>query len=460
MKKISLVAAVMIFLLNATVQATISSVKLQAGTNVPQNLSNSLTVSNKRIQGFRLPFVTGINHVVDLTGAFLDVCDRVEICNSSGAVQRTINSSGLNKFKSNNEGHVKFTVNASDLPGIDADFILKVRYAVELSGFDQLDCKVAGRGVIQSIQWTGSTLPTIIPFSKNGGETSLLKSGSVYTLQFNGTGFTSSVQLFDGLRSNLLGQNNLPFTSSDLTVNSAGTTITLIVRPSGSVGVSLDLENFTSSTQNLLFVFGGVGNISGGWGPYLVYDYNNLISNAGSLTDLKRIEAAAPSTFFPELKISGLSNTFLSNGNVNGAFSDADLARYQLCNLTATSNIKSTVIPDLQIVVENTGNVASPATSLKVTNTAGVQIGTVNVPAIPIQSSVTVKYIRPLSTVCGQGVMKTPLGSNVTNNRSTCVFCNGAASNNLAFWTDLGLIFDITAVAGEQNPGNNRMIVQ
>ncbi|MFN8154651.1 MAG: hypothetical protein U0Y08_10195 [Bacteroidia bacterium] len=460
MKKMIRVATVMILLLNATAHATISAVQLQAGINVPQNLSRNLAVSNNRIQGFRLPFVTGVSHVVDLTGAFLDVCDRVEICNASGTKQRTISGTGLNKFKSNNEGHVKFTVNSSDLPGIETDFIIKVRYAVELTGYDQLDCKVAGRGVVNSIQWTGSPLPSIIPFRKNGGETSLLKSGTVYTLQFNGTGFTNQVQLHDGLRSNLFGKTNLPFSSSDLTVNAAGTTITLTVRPSGTAGVDIDLENFTDITKNLLFVYGGVGNINGGWGPYLVYDYNNLMSNAGVLTDLKRIEAAAPSTFFPELKIQGLTNLFTSNGSVNGQFSDADLAKYQLCNLTATSNIKTTVIPDLQIVIENTGNVASPATTLRVTNGAGVQIGTINVPSIPIQSTTTVTYVRPISTVCGQGVMKTPLVSNVQANKASCVFCSGAASNNLAFWTDSGLIFDITAVAGEQNPGNNRMIVQ
>jgi urea transporter len=104
MKKIIMAAAVMIILFNAAAEATISFVKLQAGVNVPQNLSLNHAVSSRKVKGFRVPFVSGTNHVVDLTGAFLDVCDRVEICNSSGAVQRTLAGSSLNKFKSNNEG--------------------------------------------------------------------------------------------------------------------------------------------------------------------------------------------------------------------------------------------------------------------------------------------------------------------------------------------------------------------
>jgi hypothetical protein len=306
MKKKVWVAAVMIFLLNVTANATISFVKLQAGVNVPQNLSLNHAVSNKRIQGFRLPFVTGVSHVVDMTGAFLDVCDRVEICNSSGTVQRTLKGTSLNKFKSSNEGHVKFTVNASDLPGIDADFIIKVRYAVELSGFDQLDCKVAARGVIQSMQWTGATLPVFSTHSSGAGEVSLLTSGRVYTLQLNGTGFSNSVQLGDGLRTNLFNNTRLPFTSSDLTVNSAGTIMTITFKPSGSTTITPDLNSFTNNALNLLFAFGGVGNILGGWGPYLIYDYNNLMSNAGVLTDLKQIKVEIPPSGNPELQISGV----------------------------------------------------------------------------------------------------------------------------------------------------------
>lgn len=463
MKKIIMAAAVMIILFNAAAEATISFVKLQAGSvNASQNLSLNHAVSNKKVKGYRLPFVTGISHVVDMTGAFLDVCDRVEICNSSGAVQRTLRSSSLNKFKSNNEGHVKFTVNASDLPGVEGDFILKVRYAVELNGFDQLDCKVAARGVINSIQWVGADLPVFSTHSSGAGEVSTLTIGKEYTLQFNGTGFSNSVQLYDGQRTNLYNTNNLPFTNADLTVNSAGTIMTLKVRPSGTATITPDLQSFTSLSTNLLFVYGGVGNILGGWGPYLVYDYNNLMSNAGNLTDLKQIKIVTAPSGLPELTISAVSNKFVTNQGQGGLFSDSDLGKYQLCNTTATANVKTTVIPNLSITISNTSNMASPATTLRVSSPNNVLLATINVPAIDRSSSVTVQYARPQSTVCGQGTMVTPINTtaNIQTNKNTCTVCNSAVSNNLPLWTDAGLILTLTPVPGEQNPNNNTMVVQ
>jgi hypothetical protein len=462
MKKIIMAAAVMIILFNAAAEATISFVKLQAGVNVPQNLSLNHGVSSRKVKGFRVPFVSGTNHVVDLTGAFLDVCDRVEICNSSGAVQRTLAGSSLNKFKSNNEGHVKFTVNSSDLPGIGSNFILKVRYVVELSGFDQLDCMVAGRGTIQSMQWVGSTLPVISTHSSGAGEVSTLKSGSVYTLQFNGTGFTNSVQLADGLRTLLFVNSSFPFTAADLTVNATGTTMTLTVRPTGSTSFETDLYNFTSNSQNLLFVYGGVGDFIGGWGPYLAYGYNTLISNAGSLTDLKKIVVETLPSGAPELLISSVANKFVTTQGQGGAFADPDLGSYQLCNLAATANVKTTVIPNLSITIRNGSNMPSPATTLRVSSPANVLLATINVPAIDRGSSVTVQYARPQSTVCGQGTMKTPISTtaNIQANKSTCTVCNSAVSNNLPLWTDAGLILSLTPVPGELNPNNNTMVVQ
>jgi hypothetical protein len=463
MKKVAGLAVVIMILISASAQATISFVKLQAGSvNASQNLSLNHAVSNKRVQGFRMPFVTGVSHVVDLTGAFLDVCDRVEICNSSGTVRRTLRGTSLNKFKSNNEGHVKFTVNASDLPAVDGDFILKVRYAVELNGFDQLDCKVAARGVINSIQWVGTTLPTFSTHSSGAGEVSTLTVGRVYTLQFNGTGFSNSVQLFDGLRTALFNTSSLPFTSTDLTVNSTGTIMTLTVRPSGTVTILTDLQSFTSNSTNLLFVFGGVGNIPGGWGPYLVYDYNNLLSNAGALTDLKQIRVEIPPSGVPELVISKVLNKFVTTSSQGGSFSDADLSSYQLCNTATTTNVKTTVIPNLSIQISNTSNMAAPATTLRVFSPQNVLLATINVPAIDRNSFAEVQYVRPQSTVCGQGTMLLPTNrtTNIQANRGTCFVCNASTSNNLPLWTDLGLILELTPVPSELNTNNNKMVIQ
>lgn len=465
MKNVMNVAIVIMILFNTVAEATISFVKLQAGVNVPQNLSLNHAVSNRRVQGFRVPFVSGSNHVVDLTGAFLDVCDRVEICNASGTVQRTLSGSSLNKFKSNNEGHVKFTVSSSNLPGIGSNFIIKVRYAVELNGFDQLDCMVAGRGTIQSMQWVGTTLPVISTHSSGSGEVSTLRTGSVYTLQFNGTGFTNSVQLFDGLRTNLFGTAVLPFTASDLVVNSSGTVMTLTIRPTATFAVEPDLYNFTSLSRNLLFAYGGVGDFMGGWGPYLFYGYNTLISNAGSLTDLKRIvveNPPVPPSGNPELQITFVTNKFVTASFGSGQFADLDLGAYQLCNTVATANVKTTVIPNLAITIKNNSNMPSPATTLRVSSPANVLLATIPVPAIDRGASVTVQYVRPQNTVCGQGTMKTPISTttNIQANKSTCTICNSAVSNNLPLWTDAGLILSVTPVPNEQDPNNNTMVVQ
>jgi hypothetical protein len=462
MKKVIMVATVIMILFNTAAEATISFVKLQAGVNVPQNLSLNHEVSSRKVKGFRVPFVSGSSHVVDLTGAFLDVCDRVEICNASGTTLRTLAGTSLNKFKSNNEGHVKFTVNSSDLPAIGANFILKVRYVVELSGFDQLDCMVAGRGTIQSMQWVGSTLPVISKHSSGAGEVSTLTSGSVYTLQLNGTGFTNSVQLYDGTRTTLFNDNDLPFAATDLVVNATGTTMTLTFRPRGTVAVDVNLFNFTSPALNLLFVYGGVGDFTGGWGPYLVYGYNTLISSAGNLTDLKKFVVELPPSGDPELIITGVFDKFVTGSIQGGRFTDADLGRYQLCNTSATANVKTTVIPNLSVTIKNNSNRPSPATTLRVSSPSNVLLATIPVPAIDRGATVTVQYARPQSTVCGQGTMVLPISTaaNITSNSGTCTVCNSSVSNNLPLWTDFGLILSVTPVPNEQNPNNNTMVVQ
>ena len=102
----------------------------------------------------------------------------------------------------------------------------------------------------------------------------------------------------------------------------------------------------------------------------------------------------------------------------------------------------------------------SPATTLRVLSSANVLLATLNVPAIDRNNSATVEYVRAQSTVCGQGTVLLPLSSNAAVNASTCTRCNNQVSNNLPLWTDSGLILDLTPVPSEQNPGNNRMIIQ
>jgi len=73
-----------------------------------------------------------------------------------------------------------------------------------------------------------------------------------------------------------------------------------------------------------------------------------------------------------------------------------------------------------------------------------------------------VQYVRPQSTVCGQGTMLLPITrtTNIQANRGTCFVCNASTSNNLPLWTDLGLILELTPVPSELNTNNNKMVIQ
>lgn len=88
-------------LLAHPLQATIEKVKLQAGSIASaQNLSNEMQIFNSNSNNssqlglvtgsHRLPFVISLNHLVTLTGDWLNTCDRVEILNASGSIVQTL----------------------------------------------------------------------------------------------------------------------------------------------------------------------------------------------------------------------------------------------------------------------------------------------------------------------------------------------------------------------------------
>ena len=274
--------------------ATIEKVKLQAGATAnAANLSNEMTINNSNSNNStqlglvfgdqRLPFVISVNHLVTLTGDWLNTCDRVEILNASGTIVQTLRDAALTKTTVSGKGQLKFTVPSTRLTGV-GNFEIRVRYFIETNGYDVLKCRVVNRGVINSITWTGTPLPVIT--STAGGERSTLLRNVEYTLQFTGTGFGTSVSLTEW-HSDILNKISV-------NVNATGTVITMRFRAdnlSQSKTVQPNLQDYADGIN--------FGIIGGDWlgnffGAYLVYDFNNLLSTAGSLTNLAEITVTPP----------------------------------------------------------------------------------------------------------------------------------------------------------------------
>ena len=283
-------------LLAQPLQATIDKVKLQAGaTSIAQNLSAEMQINNSNSNNSsqlglvfgsqRLPFVISVNHLITLTGDWLNTCDRVEILNASGTIVQTLRDASLTKSTVSGKGQLKFTVPSSRLTSV-GNFEIRVRYFIETNGFDVLKCRVVPRGVINSITWVGTNLPTIT--NVTGGERSTLNREVEYKLQFTGTGLGTALSLTHT-------PNGISLGVTSTVVNSTGTVITITMKPtcgSNPVLVNPDLQDFANNNN---FEIIGVSNESfNRYGAYLMYDFNNLLSTAGSLTNLAQLSVVPP----------------------------------------------------------------------------------------------------------------------------------------------------------------------
>ena len=291
-------------LLAQPLQATIDKVKLQAGaTSIAQNLSAEMQINNSNSNNSsqlglvfgsqRLPFVISVNHLVTLTGDWLNTCDRVEILNASGTIVQTLRDASLTKTTVSGKGQLKFTVPSSRLTSV-GNFEIRVRYFIETNGFDVLKCRVVPRGVINSITWVGTNLPTIT--NVTGGERSTLTSELEYKLQFTGIGFGSTISLTDL-------PNGLDFGVTSTVVNTAGTVMTITMKPNNvnqTVAFSNpDLQDFVNG--NNFEIIGISGSNTNLFGAYLMYDFNNTLSTTGILTNLAQL-AVIPPPPAPNLK--------------------------------------------------------------------------------------------------------------------------------------------------------------
>jgi hypothetical protein len=223
----------------------------------------------------------------------LNTCDRVEIVNAAGNTVQTLRDAALTKTTVNGKGQLKFTVPSTRLTSI-VNFEIRVRYAPEFNGYDVLKCCVVPRGVINSITWVGTNLPTIT--NVTGGELSSLTCLLEYKLQFTGTGLGSALSL---IRTPI----GISLGVTSALVNPTGTILTITMKPpsvSLTKLVTPDLQDFVNG--NNFEIIGLSGLNTNPFGAYLIYDFNNLLSTTGNLTNLKQL-AVNPRPLFPDLII-------------------------------------------------------------------------------------------------------------------------------------------------------------
>jgi hypothetical protein len=249
-----------------------------------------------------MPFRLGSNHLVTLTGAFLDMADKVQIVNASGSVVSTITS--LTKTTVNGKGQLKFTVPSSVL-GSAGNFEIRVRYFPELNGYDVLKCCVAKSGIINFVKWVGPNIP--VQTSISGGERSTLIRDVEYKLEFtngnnNGTDFGTAVSLACvPVKAGFL---NI----TAVTVNSTGSTITVTMKPGATTNSSFsqaqtitpNLQDF-STGNNFEFLgmsgfndFNFDSSIPNVFGPYMAHIFSTTLSTTGDFTNLKEIVVTPP----------------------------------------------------------------------------------------------------------------------------------------------------------------------
>jgi hypothetical protein len=198
---------------------------------------------------------------------------------------QTLRDAALTKTTVSGKGQLKFTVPSTRLTSV-GNFEIRVRYFIETNGFDVLKCRVVNRGVINSITWIGTNLPTIT--NVTGGERSTLTREVEYKLQFTGTGLGTALSLTDK-------PDGISLGVISTVVNSTGTIITITMKPpfvSNAVVVNPDLQDFVNDKN--FEIIGISDQPFNRFGAYLMYDFNNTLSTVGNLTNLAQLAVIPP----------------------------------------------------------------------------------------------------------------------------------------------------------------------
>ncbi|RYY84589.1 MAG: hypothetical protein EOO15_19010, partial [Chitinophagaceae bacterium] len=141
----------------------------KGGYVISDQSSNMVPVKNQRIEGFRMPFISRMEHEVLLVGPFLDMCGDISILDDNDNLIGTIRTGAfvgkgkddffiLRDDEFRREGYVKFRIPASMMITIGTrNFKIKVGNVANL---DIVECKVVNRYTAEAILFTGTTVPT------------------------------------------------------------------------------------------------------------------------------------------------------------------------------------------------------------------------------------------------------------------------------------------------------------
>jgi hypothetical protein len=181
------------------------------GANGPRNgfmltnqSSNMVPVKNRRILGFRMPFIFGQAHEVLLVGPYLNMCGEISILSEDNEVLATIRQAAFGERGKNNfyirrddefrdEGFVRFTITEAIMDRIGRhSFKIKVGPIADL---DIVECKMVNRYTAEAIlvsgngdtrEQNGRHIRTTIPIGTDFTVTMKIRGGSAgEQFQFN-----------------------------------------------------------------------------------------------------------------------------------------------------------------------------------------------------------------------------------------------------------------------------------
>lgn len=330
---------------------------------------------------YRMPFATGEDHRVTIIGHLTDMLDRVEIVHGS-TIKRTIRKSALvsagHTDKHGGKGMIVFNMDASDLPGTGDDFQIRILFAVEMAGYDQLDCKVAQRGRIERIEWTtqnGAVLPEFETES-SGTTYADIERGRTYSLRFVVFKAPSSVQIGDGITKQMLKQPDATLRKIEGRIMKDTIDVTFRVSEFYGLANTIDDNDDLLSFGIVNLADAGVGNVPGGWGSYLYSRISPTLPNRSAaaplVTNLRNVRIrgfggggggvssrgpisgrSSGQAGQPDITVT-IDNAFLSGAT----FTPEDLARYRFCEADLDQKgQRITGILPLTVKVTNTGTV-------------------------------------------------------------------------------------------------------
>jgi hypothetical protein len=290
--------------------------------------SNMVPVLNKRILGFRMPFIKGHAHDVLIVGPFLDMCNEVKILDEDDHVLATIPASSFTEkgkksffilrdddFKT--EGYIQFRLSASLINTIGRrHFKIKVG---SVENLDIVEGKIVERYEAEAILFTGADAP-VRTANPGGGIRTTLALNRDYTVKIKIRGgnllATDEFQINNGVdrdfiyftsecatcrkpfieargpveRARLLADNDAIQFTMRATAN------TSILRIHGELIAIADAgagnwSTFTPEHKNTFAIGQGPTQFDrpDGWGPYLYLRESADIYRFGQYTDLRSL---------------------------------------------------------------------------------------------------------------------------------------------------------------------------